>query len=53
MPSLQKEKEELEQKMNGELAYNELQKIADRINTIITLLDEKEMRWLELSEKTN
>ena len=53
MPSLQKEKEELEQKMNGELAYNELQKIADRINTIITLLDEKEMRWLELREKTN
>jgi ATP-binding cassette subfamily F protein uup len=30
----------------------ELQKAAERISHIIEELDEKEMRWLELSEKT-
>jgi hypothetical protein len=28
-----------------------LQKAADRINVILQQLDEKEMRWLELSER--
>ena len=52
MPSLQKEKVSLEEKMNmGNLSYDELQKAAERINEIIRLLDEKEMRWLELSER--
>jgi ATP-binding cassette subfamily F protein uup len=52
MPSLQKEKISLEEKMNeGKLSYDELQKSAERINVIIKLLDEKEMRWLELSER--
>jgi ATP-binding cassette subfamily F protein uup len=35
----------------GNLSYDELQKAAERINEIIKLLDEKEMRWLELSER--
>ena len=52
MPALQQEKKLLEEKMNGNLAYNELQKAADRISEIIVALDVKEMRWLELSEKT-
>ena len=52
MPALQKEKVSLEEKMNkGNLSYDELQKAAERINEIIKLLDEKEMRWLELSER--
>ena len=52
MPALQKEKVNLEEKMNkGDLSYDELQKAAERINEIIKLLDEKEMRWLELSER--
>jgi len=52
MPALQKEKVTLEGKMNaGNLSYDELQKVAERINEIIRLLDEKEMRWLELSER--
>lgn len=52
MPALQKEKISLEEKMNtGNLSYDELQKAAERINEIIKLLDEKEMRWLELSER--
>jgi len=51
MPALQEEKKLLEDKMATNLPYEELQKAADRISAIITQLDEKEMRWLELSEK--
>lgn len=52
LPLLQKEKEELETKMaEGKLGFDELQKAAARIGELIGLIDEKEMRWLELSEK--
>ena len=52
IPVLQKEKTALEEKMNvGGMDYDALQKAAERISTIVQLLDEKEMRWLELSEK--
>jgi ATP-binding cassette subfamily F protein uup len=52
MPLLQKEKADLELKMNdGSMPFDQLQKAAERISEIITLLDEKEMRWLELSER--
>ena len=51
MPELQKEKEMLEQKMSTNLSYEDLQKAADRISKIIQLLDEKELRWLEFSER--
>ena len=51
MPELQKEKQILEEKMSSNMAYDELQKAADRISQIIQLLDEKELRWLELSER--
>ena len=54
MPALQKEKVALENKMStGTLDFQELQKTSERISTIIKLLDEKETRWLELSEKIN
>jgi ABC transport system ATP-binding/permease protein len=52
LPLLQKEKAELEEKLsNGSFAFEELQKAAERIGTITMLIDEKEMRWLELSER--
>jgi ATP-binding cassette subfamily F protein uup len=51
IPELQKEKIALEEKMSTPLSYDELQKAADRISMILQLLDEKEMRWLELSER--
>ena len=51
LPALQEEKKKLEEKMNGNLPYDELQKASDRISEIISALDEKEMRWLELSER--
>ena len=51
LPLLQKEKEELEIKMSTNLPYDELQKISARVTEIVAALDEKEMRWLELSER--
>ncbi len=52
IPALQKEKSLLEEKMNvGSLNFEDLQKAAARIGEIVALLDEKEMRWLELSER--
>ena len=50
IPSLQKEKEELEMKMSSNISYDEIQKLSLRVNEIIAALDVKEMRWLELSE---
>ena len=52
IPALEKEKKLLEVKMNnGSLSFDKLQETAERISDIIVLLDKKEMRWLELSEK--
>ncbi len=52
MPALQLEKKMLEEKMNGNLSYEALQEAANRISVIIQQLDDKEMRWLELSERS-
>jgi ATP-binding cassette subfamily F protein uup len=52
IPALEKEKKLLEVKMNnGAMNFEKLQEAAERVNEIIILLDKKEMRWLELSEK--
>jgi ATP-binding cassette subfamily F protein uup len=51
LPLLQKEKEQLELKMSSNLPYDELQKVSARVTEIVAALDEKEMRWLELSER--
>ncbi len=52
IPELQKEKAGLEVNMNtGNPGFNELQKAAERVSAIIELLDQKETRWLELSER--
>jgi ATP-binding cassette subfamily F protein uup len=53
LPELQMEKERLEQLLSTNLPYEDIQKSADRIGQIVLLLDEKEMRWLELSERNN
>lgn len=52
IPALEKEKKVLEAKMNnGTMDFQKLQDAAERINEIMVLLDKKEMRWLELSER--
>ncbi|MBX2921412.1 MAG: ABC-F family ATP-binding cassette domain-containing protein [Chitinophagaceae bacterium] len=48
---LEKEKQEIHILLgDGTLPYDQLQKYSSRIGEISSMLDEKEMRWLELSE---
>jgi ATP-binding cassette subfamily F protein uup len=50
---LNEEKAVITQKFNdGNLPYEELQQLSQRIGEVSSLLDIKEMRWLELSEMT-
>lgn len=49
--SLSAEKERITQQLNsGATAFEELQQLSLRIGEVSRMLDEKEMRWLELSE---
>jgi ATP-binding cassette subfamily F protein uup len=49
--ALSKEREEITAKLNsGNAPFDELQQLSLRIGEIGRLLDEKELRWLELSE---
>jgi ATP-binding cassette subfamily F protein uup len=51
IPQLEAEKTLITVKMSdASLPYDELQKLSARITEVTTLLEEKEMRWLELSE---
>ena len=51
IPELNREKEMITGKMNsGDTPFEELQALSLRFTEIGRLLDEKEMRWLELSE---
>ncbi|MCR6721247.1 MAG: hypothetical protein NVV59_13405 [Chitinophagaceae bacterium] len=48
---LTQEKESIQQKLNsGETGFEELQQLSVRIGEVTQELDEKELRWLELSE---
>ena len=51
--NLEKEKAELTVKMQEQLDYQELDKLGKRMNEITDLIDEKELRWLELDEIEN
>ena len=49
---LTKEKEVVDLRLNsGGEPFDELQKLSNRIGEIVELLDKKEMRWLELSDR--
>lgn len=51
IPELTKEKETITSRLtSGDTSFEELQKLSHRIGEVTRLLDEKEMRWLELSE---
>jgi ATP-binding cassette subfamily F protein uup len=50
MPELENEKDEIAKKMIGNVPFDELQKLSKRATEITALLEEKELRWLELSE---
>ncbi|NOU59551.1 ABC-F family ATP-binding cassette domain-containing protein [Marinifilum caeruleilacunae] len=52
LETLNAEKEELETAMSsGSLSNEDLMQKASRIEEVINLIDEKELRWLELSER--
>ena len=48
--ALEAEKEQIHQEMAGISDYQKLQELGQRLQEIKELLDEKEMRWLELDE---
>ena len=48
--ALETEKKELTAQLEQQLDYQELEKIGNRISEITDLIDEKELRWLELDE---
>lgn len=51
IPQLETEKSELEEMLSsGALSHEELTAASERIGELIALIEEKEMRWLELSE---
>ena len=51
IPALETEKTELNEKINsGNAPYEELTKMIERIGVVSKLLEEKELRWLALSE---
>ena len=51
LPQLEQERDELTgQLSNPDLSFEKLQQYSERINELNRLIDEKEMRWLELSE---
>ena len=51
IPALEQEKADVSEKMaTPNLPYDELQKLSARITEVTQLLEEKELRWLELSE---
>ena len=48
--ALETEKKELTAQLEQQLDYKEIEKIGNRISEITDLIDEKELRWLELDE---
>lgn len=50
LPLLETERKTLIDKMSGDISYDEQLKCSQRLTAISNELEEKEMRWLELSE---
>ena len=50
MAELEDEKQALTEALNTETDYQKLQQMGNRLQEIKDLLDEKELRWLELDE---
>lgn len=51
IPALEEERKLITEKMsNGSISFDEMTKLGQRMTTIATEIEAKEMRWLELSE---
>lgn len=54
LADLENEKKEISGKLSlADLPFDQLQKLSERIGELSALIDEKELRWLELSEKNS
>lgn len=53
LPLLEEEKISLNEKLNENLGHEELLKVTERLGEVISLIDQKTDRWLELSEFTS
>ncbi len=51
IPQMESEKADVESRLGAGLDHQTLLEMTDRLGTLTTLLEEKSMRWLELSEK--
>lgn len=52
LPALEKEKAGLEAEMSsGRMSYDKLSEASVRVQELMSLIDEKELRWLELQER--
>jgi ATP-binding cassette subfamily F protein uup len=52
IPQLEAERNNLTEKLSGNIPYEEINSASERLLLINSMLEEKEMRWLELSELT-
>jgi ATP-binding cassette subfamily F protein uup len=52
IPSLEKEKNELNNQINKETDYKKLEELGMQLQDLVKKIEEKEMRWLELSERS-
>jgi ATP-binding cassette subfamily F protein uup len=50
IPELEAERKNLTEKLSGNISYEDITSVSERLLLINTMLEEKEMRWLELSE---
>ncbi len=51
LPQLESQKAQIEQKLSsGEIQHDELMQLSAQMSEIMELIEQKEMRWLELSE---
>jgi ATP-binding cassette subfamily F protein uup len=50
IPALEAEQKLLTEKMSSNISFEEITTVSERLQEINAMLEEKEMRWLELSE---
>jgi ATP-binding cassette subfamily F protein uup len=50
IPELETEKKNLTEKLSSNISYEEITSVSERLLLINSMLEQKEMRWLELSE---
>ena len=50
IPELEEERKNLTNKLSSNISYEEVTSVSERLLVINSMLEGKEMRWLELSE---